>query len=61
MRQMNHVIYCYRSGYYDQDEQLEAVQQEIAFREYLADLCDMQEHRPNALKEICGTLYDDAR
>lgn len=58
---MNHAIYCYSNGYFNPDTHLESVQQELAFQEYLDLLCEMQENRPNAVRLLCGTLYDKAR
>lgn len=58
--QCNHVIYCYRKGFFDRNEHLNESMQEIAFQKYLADLREMHNHRASALRRICALMYDIA-
>ncbi|KAF8607471.1 hypothetical protein BDV93DRAFT_505624 [Ceratobasidium sp. AG-I] len=58
---VNHVIYCYRDGYYKKDEHLKAEQQRLCFYQYLTDLADQEDAIPTVARNHRAVMHDSCR
>ncbi|KAF8594295.1 hypothetical protein BDV93DRAFT_565583 [Ceratobasidium sp. AG-I] len=58
---INHVIFCYRDGYFKKDEHLNAEQQRQCFYQYLVDLADREDSIPTVARNHRAAMHDACR